>query len=190
MGRNQTKKLKNTRSQLLELCTTVARWRKQKLLNKMQNDQHPKQNLNLAFQVISCKLERQSSAHTSLEAKIGILLGFVGVIIAGAITLMQGQFILMGRNFLTLGLFGLGMTLFLLILASRTRIFFDPPDFPAFYSQETLNTSEIEFKNKIIADMIESYKRNAIHHSRKAHFYDGALWTFFSSLILIFTGVL
>jgi hypothetical protein len=155
-----------------------------------QSNQQSNHNLDLSLEIINSKLERQVGAHTSLEAKIGILFGFVGVITAGAIALMWGQYELIGRNFLTLGLIGLGVTLLLLILASRTRIFLDPPDFSTFYSQKSLNKDEIEFKNQIVSDMVESYKRNALHHSEKARLYDAALWVFLGSLILIFTGIL
>lgn len=154
-----------------------------------QQSNQTNQNLDLSFELINNKLERQSNAHASLEAKIGILFGFVGVISAGAIALMQGQLELIGRNFLTLGLIGLGITLLLLILASRTRTFLDPPDFSTFYSQQSLNKDGIEFKNQIVADMIESYKRNTQYHSEKARFYDTALWVFLGSLILIFIGI-
>ncbi|MDO8551634.1 MAG: hypothetical protein Q7S03_03075 [bacterium] len=154
------------------------------------SSQQSNQNLDLSLEIINRKLELQVSAHTSLEAKIGILFGFVGVITAGAIALMQGRQELIGRNFLTLGLICLGITLLLLILASRTRTFLDPPDFSTFYSQKSLNNDGIEFKNQIVSDMIESYKRNALYHLEKARLYDGALWTFLGSLILIFIGIL
>lgn len=155
-----------------------------------QTNQRSDQNLDLSLEVINRKLERQVDAHTSLESKIGILFGFVGVITAGAVALMQGRLDLIGRNFLTLGLTGLGVTLLLLILASRTRTFFDPPDFSTFYSKQALGKDEVEFKNQIVSDMIESYKRNARYHSEKARLYDSALWTFFASLILNFIGIL
>lgn len=154
------------------------------------SNQQSNQNLDLSLEIINRKLERQVGAHTSLEAKIGILFGFVGVITAGAIALMQGRQELIGRNFLTLGLICLGITLLLLILASRTRTFLDPPDFSTFYSQQSLNNDGIEFKNQIVSDMIESYRRNALYHSEKARLYDTALWTFLGSLILIFIGIL
>lgn len=153
------------------------------------SNQQSNQNLDLSFELINSKLERQSNAHASLEAKIGILFGFVGVISAGAIALTQGRLELIGRNFLTFGLIGLGITLLLLILASRTRIFLDPPDFSTFYSQQSLNKDGIEFKNQIVADMVESYKRNALYHSEKARFYDASLWVFLGSLALIFIGI-
>lgn len=154
------------------------------------SNQQSNQNLDLSLELINSKLERQSNAHASLESKMGILFGFVGVITAGAIALMQGRLELIGRNFLTLGLVGLGITLLLLILASRTRTFLDPPDFSTFYSQQSLNKDGIEFKNQIVADMIESYKRNALFHLEKARFYDASLWVFLGSLILIFIGIL
>lgn len=154
------------------------------------SNQQSNQNLDLSLEIINRKLEHQDHAHASLEAKTGILFGFVGVITAGAIALMQGRLELIGRNFLTLGLIGLGVTLLLLILASRTRTFLDPPDFSAFYSQQSLNKDGIEFKNQIVSDMVESYKRNAAYHSEKARLYDAALWVFLGSLILIFIGIL
>jgi len=156
----------------------------------VQNNQQSNQNLDLSLEIINRKLERQVNAHTSLEAKVGILFGFVAVITAGAIALMQGRLELIGRNFLTLGLICLGITLLLLLLASRTRTFLDPPDFSTFYSQQSLNKDGIEFKNQIVSDMIESYKRNALYHSEKARLYDTALWAFLGSLVLIFTGIL
>jgi len=156
----------------------------------VQNNQQSNQNLDLSLEIINRKLERQVNAHTSLEAKVGILFGFVAVITAGAIALMQGRLELIGRNFLTLGLICLGITLLLLLLASRTRTFLDPPDFSTFYSQQSLNKDGIEFKNQIVSNMIESYKRNALYHSEKARLYDTALWAFLGSLVLIFTGIL
>jgi len=147
-------------------------------------------NLGLALQLVIRKLEHQNKSHSSLEAKIGVLLGFVGAIVAGAIVLMNGQLSLLGRNFLTLGLCGLGITLFLLILASRTRIFFDPPDFLTIYSKEALNGSNIDLTSQVIADMKKSYEENMSIHIKKAQFYDAALWAFFISLILIFIGIL
>jgi len=77
----------------------------------VQNNQQSNQNLDLSLEIINRKLERQVNAHTSLEAKVGILFGFVAVITAGAIALMQGRLELIGRNFLTLGLICLGITL-------------------------------------------------------------------------------
>jgi len=161
-----------------------------KIKKMAQSNQQSNQNLDLSLEIINHKLERQGSAHTSLQAKIGILFGFVGVITAGAVVLMQGQLELIGRNFLTLGLISLSITLLLLILSSRTRIFLDPHDFSTFYSQRALSKDEPEFKNQIVSDMIESYKRNALYHSGKARLYDAALWTFLGSLILIFIGIL
>lgn len=154
-----------------------------------QNNQQTS-NLDLSLEIISDKLDRQMDAHSSLEAKVGILFGFVGVITAGAIALMQGRLDLVGRNFLTLGILGLGVTLILLVLASQTRTFFDPPDFTAFYSKKALNSDEVVLKNQIVSDMIEAYKRNARHHSNKAKMYDASLWIFLGSLILIFMGIL
>jgi hypothetical protein len=153
------------------------------------NDQQSN-NLDLSLEIIKNKLDRQMEAHSSLEAKIGILFGFVGVITAGAIALMQARLDLIGRNFLTLGLIGLGLTLVLLILASRTRLFLDPPDFPVFYSKKALNSNGLDLKNQIVSDMIESYKRNALYHAEKARFYDASLWVFLGSLSLIFVGIL
>lgn len=149
-----------------------------------------KENIEFALALMSRKLDSQGKSHVSLETKIGILLGFVGIIAAGAVTLMQGQMELVGRNFLTLGLIGLAVTLFLLILASRTQIFFDPPDFPAFYSKEALSTDSLEVKNQVIADMKESYNINLKNQIRKAKLYDVSLWVFLGSLILIFIGIL
>lgn len=154
-----------------------------------QNNQQSN-NLDLSLEMVSNKLDRQMDAHSSLEAKVGILFGFVGVITAGAIALMQGRLDLIGRNFLTLGLVGLGITLILLILASLTRIFLDPPDFSVFYSKKALNSENLDLKNQIVSDMIESYKRNARHHSSKAKMYDASLWLFLGSLMLIFIGIL
>ena len=156
----------------------------------MPENYQSKQNLDLALEIISRKLDFQSKAFASLEAKIGILFGFVGLIFSGAIIQMAGQLELLGRNFLTLGLIGLSVTLLLLVLASRTKIFLDPPDFPTFYSEDSLKKTAVAFKNQIVSDMIESYKRNAKLHSEKAQFYDFALWTFLASLVLIFTGII
>ncbi len=146
--------------------------------------------LDFAYKVMSRKLEMQMDAHNSLENKAGISLGFVGVIVASIIVLIQQKIDLVGLNIFTIGLGGIYLTFLLLLFASRTRIYFDPPDFPAFYSKEALKKQTVNVKNKVIADMKCSYELNMRNQVIKSRFYNVAIYCFAISMLFLFLGIL
>ncbi len=157
---------------------------------KKDVQQNNESNLDFAYKIMSRKLEIQMDAHNSLENKTGILLGFVGIIIGSAIVLIQQKIDLFGLNIFTIGLFGIYLTFLLLVVASQTRIYFDPPDFPAFYSEEALRKKTIDLKNQVIADMKRSYEKNLRHQEIKSKLYNIAIYCFAISMLFLFLGIL
>lgn len=155
--------------------------------NNKMNDQ---KNIDFALDLMSKKLYMQNSAHNALEAKIGILFGFVGVVAGSAIVLLQNKIELLGLNIFTIGLLEIYTSLILLVIASQTRYFLDPPDFPAFYSEEALAKEPIQLKNQAIADMKSSYQHNLRIQEIKARYYNLAIWFFVGSILLLFLGIL
>jgi len=152
-------------------------------------EENNKLNIDFALELMGRKLDMQMHAHNSLESKVGVLLGFVGVIAGSSIVLLQNKTELVGINIFTLGLVGIYLTLILLVFASRTRTFLDPPDFPAFYSEGALAKQNIELKNQAIADMKSAYQTNNKNHQRKCMFFDHAIYCFALSVLLLFLGI-
>lgn len=154
-----------------------------------QNDNDNK-NIDLALQLSIKKIETQNQAHDSLESKIGILLGFVGIIAGSVIILIQQNTDLVGLNIFTLGLILIYLALILLVFASQTRTYLDPPDFPAFYSKESLSQSNGAVKNQIIADIKGCHEQNAEPHAYKSKLFNFAIYSFLISILLLFLGIL
>jgi hypothetical protein len=155
--------------------------------DKKKDDQC--KNIDLLLRIAFHKFDYQVDSGNSLENKAGVFLGFLSVVIVGIMALVQ-QGITFDLDFFTIGFLGLAVTLFLLILSLRTYSFLDPPDLPNFYSKEMLNSKNIDFENKVIADVKKSYENNLIVYNKKAKLYDHSLWLFLLSLILIFLGLL
>jgi len=134
-----------------------------------------KDNIDLAFSIMRMKLEMQNNAHNTIESKVGILFGFVGIISGSAIVLVDNNRELLGLNIFTIGLALIYVVLILLVIASQTRQFLDPPDFPAFYSEEALAKQNIDLKNQAISDMKASYQSNIKIQEFKSYFYNLAI---------------
>ncbi len=147
-------------------------------------------NVDFAFEVISRKLDMQNHAHNAIESKIGTLFGFVGALAGAAVVLLENKANLLGLNIFTIGMVGIYVTLIFLVLASRTRTFMDPPDFPVFYSAESLARQNVDLKNQAVSDMISSYKINMKHQVDKSRFYDLAVYCFAVSVLFLFLGIL
>ena len=98
----------------------------------MQNEiqQNNESVIDFAYNIMCRKLDMQMNAHNSLESKIGILLGFVGIIVGSVIILIQQKIDLFGLNIFTIGSSGIYLTFLLLVIASRTRIYFDGENVP------------------------------------------------------------
>jgi len=157
---------------------------------KQDVQQNNGSNIDFAYKIMSRKLEMQMDAHNSLENKTGILLGFVGIIVGSTIVLIQQKIDLVGLNIFTIGLFGIYLTFLLLLTASQTRTYLDPPDFPAFYSEEALRRETVDFKNQVIADMKRSYELNMRNQDIKSKLYNVAIYCFAISMLLLFLGIL
>lgn len=147
-------------------------------------------NIDLALSLVRMKLESQNNAHNTLESKIGILFGFVGIIAGSAIVVVEGKKELLGLNIFTIGLIGIYLVLLFLVIASQTRRFLDPPDFPTFYSKEALARPSIDLKNQAIADMQASYLSNLKIQELKSLFYNLSVWFFAGSILFLFLGIL
>jgi hypothetical protein len=152
-------------------------------------DKNNQENIDFALQVMRQKFDNQNLSFQTLESKIGILLGFVGVIAGSSIVVIQNNIKLLGLNIFTIGIVGIFITLISLTLASKTRIMLDPPDFPTFYSGEALQQPNIELKNQVIADMKASYQSNLKNQEKKASYYNFALLSFLLSLLFLFLGI-
>lgn len=159
---------------------------------RMKKDirQNSESNLDFAYKIMSRKLEMLMNAHNSLENKTGIFLGFVGIIFGSIIVLIQQKIDLFGLNIFTVGLFGIFLSLVLLVISLRTRIYFDPPDFSTFYSEDALKKEPIDFKNKIVADMKYCYKLNMKNQEIKSNLYNIAIYCFTISMFFLFLGIL
>jgi len=147
-------------------------------------------NIDVAFSLVRMKLESQNNAHNTLESKIGILFGFVGIIAGSAIVVVEGKKELLGLNIFTIGLIGIYLVLLFLVIASQTRRFLDPPDFPTFYSKEALARPNIDLKNQAIADMQACYTSNLKIQELKSLFYNLSVWFFAGSILFLFLGIL
>jgi hypothetical protein len=148
------------------------------------------ENIDLALKLTEAKLRRQTEAHQSLESKMGIIFGFIGVIAGSVVFLvLKDNPRLFGLNLFTLGALGIFASLVLLVLASKTREYLDPPDFDSFYSEEALKKDNLELKNKAVANMRASYETNAENHKTKAKFFNWGLYVFLVSLVLLFIGI-
>lgn len=162
----------------------------------MSDDQSSNENIEsekklaLATEVMLKKLEMQQFGHDSIEGKVGVLLGFVATILTILLGFVFAHDTLFGLNIFTLGLFGCFLTLIYLSLASKTRIYFDPPDFDRFYSEAAFAETSLDIRNGVVADMKESYIRNAKNQDVKSAFYNYALLTLLISLALILLGIL
>lgn len=146
--------------------------------------------LDFAYTIMSRKLEMLKNANNSLENKAGILLGFVGIIAASTVILIRQDTSMVGLNIFTIGLAGIYVTFLLLMVASQTRIYFDPPDFPAFYSEEALKKKPADFKNQVIADMKSSYELNINNQKTKSKLYNIGAYCFVGSMFLLLLGIL
>jgi hypothetical protein len=161
-------------------------WKELVVSERNNNDE----NLDLALRLMSDKLGRQGDANKALQSKIGVMLGFVSAIVGITVIMLKADPGLFGVNLLTVGIVSLFTSLTLLVLASRTREYLDPPNFPAFYSAEALAKNHIDMKNQVIADMRASYEQNARTHQRNAVFFNWGLYFFLLSLVLTFLGII
>lgn len=153
-----------------------------KIKTKKEIQQNNESVLDFVYKVMGRKLEMQVNVHNSLENKMGILLGFVGIIVGSTIVLIQQKIDLFGLNIFTIGLFGIYLIFLLLVIASQTRIYFDSPDFSTFYSEEALKKKSIDFKNKVIADMKRSYELNTKNQEIESKLYNVAKYPFFRQI--------
>lgn len=147
------------------------------------------QNIDFAYEVMARKLEAQDRSHDALEAKMGILLGFLGAL-AGSGAVMLFDRSLIGFNLFTLSLIGIYVALALLIIASLPTIYFSPPSHEDVYSKEALAVSVAVTKNQAVANMIAGYQRNRDIQNHKAKLYATALCIFFVSIFLTFLSLI
>ncbi len=153
-------------------------------------NENEEKNLDLAFDLAKRKIDIQNLNHNSLESKIGILLGFVGVLAASTIALLQSKVDLLGLNIFTLGVIGIYLAFVFLVIASRTRVFLEPPDFSVFYSADSLGFENKKIKNQAVADMRAAFESNNLIQGSKAKLYNFAIQSFLASILLLFLGII
>jgi hypothetical protein len=159
-------------------------------MDATNTEQNNKENIDFAFQVMGKKLDSQAQAHSALESKIGLFLGFVGVIAGSAIALLQGKSGLLGLNIFTIGLTGIYVSLIALVAASQTKTYYDPPDFNDFYSDPVLKQPHIDLKNQVISNMKEGYGKNQSNQKLKGLLYNFAVYCFLLSILFLFLGII
>jgi len=153
-------------------------------------EENNKANIQLVLDIVYRKHETQKHAFDALEAKIGTLFGFLGIIIAGAIALLKNNTGLISINLFTAGLVGLFTSLLLLVLASLSRAYLDPPSFSTIYSDSSLEKSTLDLSNQVIADVKSAYEENKRLQVYKANLYNAAIIIFIVSLGLLLLGIL
>ena len=146
--------------------------------------------LNFAFQVLEKKLDRQVGVFNTLQSKVGNLFAFTSALIGGYLSLIVGGQIELSDGSLSallylLGLVGLIYVLLCLVCASKTKIFFDPPDTETIYSEAALEMKTEDLKNQVVSDMKESYDRAVGLLEDIAEDYDEALFTLFVSVLVV-----
>lgn len=155
-----------------------------------ENRKNSEKNLQLAFDLAFKKADAQNISHNSLEAKIGILLGFVGALSASMVLLLLEKVNLLGINIFTLGVVGIYITLIFLVRASSTRTYLDPPDFSSFYYEGCSDESHEKMVSQIVADIQECIEKNNKIQSLKARLYNDAIFSLAASIFLLFLGIL
>jgi hypothetical protein len=153
-------------------------------------DENNTANLQLAYRIIRNKIEGQDRTNQSLDAKLGILFGFVGVIIVGVISMVNTKHSLVGINMFTGGLTALLVCIVCLVVASATRRFLDPVDFDAFYSEKVLSKDNKDILNQVISDTNQCYKKNTKIIKNKAFLFDMSVYSLGSALALLFMGII
>ena len=155
-----------------------------------ESKKNSEKNLKLAFDLAMRKIDAQHITHNSVEAKIGILLGFVGALSASTALLFLEKVNLLGINIFTLGVAGIYITLILLVRASSARTYLDPPDFSTFYYEGCSDESHEKLVSQIVADMQECFEKNNKVQSTKARLYNDAIFSLTISIFLLFLGLL
>ena len=156
----------------------------------MPQNNKDENNIDFAFKIMSTKFQSQNGYHVALENKIGTMLGFVGIITASIIAVVQTRTGLLGLNIFTLGVIGMFITLWHLVDSSQTRKYLDSPDFSCFYTEESLNKSACDLKNQVISDMKSSFEKNNEIQNKKAKLYNFAIHCFLLSILFLFLGIL
>jgi hypothetical protein len=154
-----------------------------------QYDDNDIANLEFALVIVKQKLDFQSKVTQALDTKTGILLGFVSVVAANILLLINDKPSSIGLNLFTLGLLVLSYSFWCLIKSARTKDYLDPPDFGTFYSEAALAMNNVDLKNQVIADMKKSYEHNHDNDKDRAAYFEKSIWALAASVTLLVIGV-
>lgn len=145
-------------------------------------------NLDLAYTIMCRKMEEQLSITTILDTKIGILVGAVAVVLGFSVPIFRE---IVGLNFFTAG-FGVVFFSFIILAGEciKTRLFWSSPSENYIYSEQFLAGKNIDVKNQIVADMVESSKENRKALRDRARHLDISIFIAIIGLFIMVLGVL
>ena len=147
-------------------------------------------NLLASHAIMGEKTKVQNQTSQSLDSKIGVLLGFCAAILTGFVAILVTKASLLGLNFFTLGVVCVLTSFLLLVLAARTRTYYDYPLIESLQTEVVVELSSNDFLEGIIDSSIECYAYNASVNVKKAQLYDGAIWTMLVGVFFVFLGII
>lgn len=145
-------------------------------------------NIDFALDTAREKMAFQARSTQSLDSKTGILLGFVGVIAANLLLLLNSNPDLLGKNLFTGGLLVLLYSFWNLVKATKTKEYLDPPSFETFYTEDALSKETIDLKNQVVADIKKCYETNHTNDVSRAKSFDSGVWSLAISLVILIIG--
>lgn len=141
-------------------------------------------NIDLLYDVAYKKINDQNDANRSIDAKVGVLFGFVGVIAVWLMEVVISNKNVLGWNAISVGLLFLMISVVLCIFAARSRTFRNPIDLHQVYSEQYLAKKHIDLKNQIVSDLSDTYDKNQAIVVVKSYFFDAAIVTAGVAIIL------
>ncbi len=170
------------------------------LSNKIADDDNEQKILDTAYELTRDKLQRQVQANTSLELKSGVVfslaIAFLGAIIASAGYILNeliglgevGLWSLVGLGFIAGGMMFLLVAISLFVSVFYPRKYQDPPAYDCYYFEDSMSGSSLDYKNRMVRDMIESLKANEKVHDDKCKWFKCGLIAVLVSFVLVLAG--
>lgn len=150
--------------------------------------------VNFIFEVMQMKLNHLYEASNTLDQKISTSLGFTASISAGLMIFFEEKLTLnfnpLTVNFFTAGMFSIFFCISLLIAGLSTKKYHYPPHEDELYSNKSINSSELNLKNQVIADLKKGFVENHKIHEAKARMLNFSLFLLLVGLMLILIDLL
>lgn len=141
-------------------------------------------NIELLYEVSYRKIDSQNEANRSIDSKVGVLFGFVGVIAVWVMGVALSNKNILGWNIFSIGLFLLMVSIVLCVFAARSRTFHSPIDLRQMYSEKYLKMKHLNLKNQMVADICDSHEKNQKTIKIKSYFFDAAMLSAGMAIVL------